>query len=206
MTVFRQPTREWRRPAKPSVIEAGEYEAARMDQLCPQEDDVNYDTQRLRARRATISVLQVDDRCDVDRAHPGVKATVGADVDPRHRFPGTRENSLGQRSRGAGDREHAAVMIAVAVDVEHARAKGGGDRVNGGLVTALRQVGHGQERDRPLRLGAHTWEPGVGHAGILCPGWLRPLGGREPSEETSARHPPWANPVEVSVPRLAYPP
>ena len=74
-----------------------------------------------------------------------MNALVGVDLDPAHRLGGAANDGIGQRSRLAGERVGAAVVVGIGVDVEQAVAERGRDRGDRGLIAALGDVGIGQE-------------------------------------------------------------
>jgi hypothetical protein len=76
---------------------------------------------------------------------------VRGQVDPLDRLARALQQRLVQPARLPGEREDAAVVVRVAVDVEQARAagdEGGADGVERLAVAALRDVGDGEQQGR----------------------------------------------------------
>ena len=99
---------------------------------------------------AVLAILgaQVDDRHDVERADAGMDAAVGADVDPRDRLPRPGDERVGQRLRRSDEREDAAPVVRIGVDVQQPAAVGEGppDRVQRLLVLSFADVRDRLER------------------------------------------------------------
>ena len=108
--------------------------------------------ERLRARRPAPLLVLVDDRHHVDGPDVRVDALVLAQVDLGDRSPREPDQRLTQFALVAGEREHAAVVVGVGVDVEHARRA---DRALEALqlcqVAAFAEVGHSHEHGRQYR-------------------------------------------------------
>jgi hypothetical protein len=78
-----------------------------------------------------------------------VQPLVRGQVDPLDRLARALQQRLVQPARLPGEREDAAVVVRVAVDVEQARAagdEGGADGVERLAVAALRDVGDGEQQ------------------------------------------------------------
>ena len=108
--------------------------------------------QRLGGRGAPLGIGAVDDGRDVEHAHARVQPLVRGQVDPLDRLARALQQRLVQPAGLPGEREHAAVVVRVAVDVEQARAaadEGGADGVERLAVAALGDVGDGEEQASP---------------------------------------------------------
>ena len=112
--------------------------------------------------------VEVDQRHDVDRSDVRVRAgrrriaaRAGDDIDRLDRHARAAQQRVGERSLAPGEREHRAMVVAVAVHVEQPdlavrRGVGrecGGERVDGARVAALGDVGHGEQDRRCLFRG-----------------------------------------------------
>ena len=84
-----------------------------------------------------------------------VHAVRGADVDPLDRGPGQVEQGLGHLTLQGGHGEHRTVVVRIVVQVQEA---GGAEvalnRLQHGVVAALADVGHGQQK----RIFSHAEE------------------------------------------------
>ncbi len=104
---------------------------------------------RLRRGGPGVLIAEIDDRRDIQYADTRVGAGVGAEVDRGHGCRPGVDNGAGEHARGARHRVDAALVIAVAVDIEQSHTRtlrhGLGNPRDRPGVAALRDVGNRQQ-------------------------------------------------------------
>src|ERR1019366_84358 len=170
---------ERRRPATPQLgsgAAVGEDPVEEHGQLQLIAEQVG-EHQRLGAGGATVDLAAVDDRRDIDRADARVDSRVLVDADLVRRRGGPGGDPWGEGPGRSRQREHAAVMVGIGVDVEQRGAERGADRVDGVTAAPLTDVGDRAQRTLPY--GTSTWRPASSTA--------RPSTGSEASSTTTSR-------------------
>ena len=106
--------------------------------------------EHLADRGAVPLLVEVHHRHHVERADVRMDSRVRADVDARDGRAGPVQERLGHLALARREREDGAVVIRVRVEVEEARRrKRPPDRLDGGEIAPLADIGHGHEQ-RPV--------------------------------------------------------
>ena len=144
------PARQRRRAAEaelgagPSLRELAVQEHGKLELVAEQVAE----DKRLCARGTAISGVEVHDRRDVVRTHAWMNPFVVVDVDAADHLGGAVRDRLRQLHGLTCEREHAAMVVGVGVNVEKAGVKRQRDRVDRGRVAALRHVRDREQRHR----------------------------------------------------------